>query len=360
MLMISIIFILIYTWIVYPGTMFVLAKLRKNQPFTVSAKGSIHQSPSSLTIIIPAHNCETTIAKKILNCLSLRHSESSKIIVISDGSSDRTCDIVRQSTSNQVELIELKERSGKSHAQNVAIEQAVSDFILLTDVDSDLREDALEILFDAYMKYPRTGCVGGKISFNRPNLLQRLYWRFENGLRSAESIAGSLVSISGAAILMKREHFKLLDKDTGDDMVIPLDLKLDQGLRSIYTDTAIVNDQLASKSMDIFNSRRRITSRNCLAISRRKRLLNPLRFPLTSITLLSHKLLRWLTPIFGIILAVLVLTKIEWQPLPVAGIAVIVLFAYLFIPQVKVFLAETFGLIAGIADFIRGRTPTYY
>lgn len=99
----------------------------------------------TIDVVIPAHN-EEALLGKTLAALSLI-DEISSIIVVDDGSTDRTPEIAR---SHSATLISLVRNQGKSAALMAGVQAAKSEFILM--VDADLGESAGEVtkLIHAY------------------------------------------------------------------------------------------------------------------------------------------------------------------------------------------------------------------
>lgn len=127
--------VLLWTYALFPLV------LRLLRPFyRPIRKGKLEPS---ISIILPTYNEESTIAKKIENTLWLDYPEYKKeIIVVDSASTDRTVDEARKFT--KVKTIRENERLGKSHALNVALQNASGDIVLVTDVDSfSVRKDAL-------------------------------------------------------------------------------------------------------------------------------------------------------------------------------------------------------------------------
>jgi len=344
--------LLIYTWALYPAIIIGSSRLRKKT-------NTIGKSDLSTTVVIPVYNGELSIKQKIENCLELEHPQELNIVVVSDGSTDQTCDQVKSFKHPNIKLIQLPERMGKSFAQNAGVEASTSETILFTDVESILEKSALTDLLARISSDSNVACVGGRIAFRNPNIVQKLYWLYENKLRDAESKLGLLTSISGAAFLVRVDKFTKLDADTGDDMVIPLDLKLHHGMQTVFVDSVIASDQLAHIETDILNSRRRITRRNLLVIARRKRLLNIFKSPATSLSILSHKLLRWFTPfcLIGLFVTGIIEVYRFTGPSTTIFLSALTLMA---IYKSRSLRMEITGLLLGTIDFIRGARTTFY
>ena len=101
-----------------------------------------------LSVIIPCYNEEGRIVKtlrEIDKYLSLQ-SYDSEIIVVSDGSKDRTAEVVRgmMSEIKNLRLIDNKENHGKGYVVRQAILEARGDYRLFTDADNSTSIDHVE------------------------------------------------------------------------------------------------------------------------------------------------------------------------------------------------------------------------
>ncbi len=87
-----------------------------------------------ISVIIPSFNRESTLIRA-LNSVLNQSSKADEVIVVDDGSSDNTSDIVRQQFPS-VKIIHQANR-GVSHARNTGIKQAQFDWIALLDSDDE-------------------------------------------------------------------------------------------------------------------------------------------------------------------------------------------------------------------------------
>ena len=111
------------------------------------------------TVIIPAYNRERFIAKAIESVLA-QTLQPEDIIVVDDGSTDRTAEIVR-SYENSVKLIQIENNgSGPSRPRNIGIEAAKSKYITLLDSDDYFLPTLLERHEQIQTHYPDIGLVG--------------------------------------------------------------------------------------------------------------------------------------------------------------------------------------------------------
>lgn len=285
-----------YTWLVYAPLIWFLSRLFPC--FIVPSESTLQPSVS---IILPVHQEEKCLAAKLQNCLELKYPRDLlEILIVSDHSTDNTERIAAEFSArdSRIRLFRTPGRAGKSNAQNLAAREARGDILFLTDANTHAGPDVLELLASNFSD-PRVGLAGATVHFSEPtNAIgtgQGLYWRYELFLRRAESDLGILATASGAALAMRRCLFRPMQEMYGDDCVLPLDVRL-QGYRVLHDSRPVVFDSMPHSIEGELRARVRMTARNWTGTLSRPALLNPLRFPLTSWGLVSHKLLRWLTP----------------------------------------------------------------
>ena len=200
---------------------------------------------------------------------------------------------------------------GKSAVQNFAAQNARGEILFLTDAEACARTDALQVIISNFAD-AQVGLVTATVYLGEPvNAIakgQGLYWRYELFLRQAESDLATLATSSGAALAMRRELFVPMEQYYGDDCILPLDVRL-QGYRVIQEPRAIVCDTFPHSLEGELRARARMVARNWTGTWSRPAVLNPWRFPGTAWGLVSHKLLRWLTPFF--LMALLVATTVS-------------------------------------------------
>ncbi len=287
-----------YGWVGYP-----LLILALRSSFARRGNRTERSMDPFVSVIIPVHNEALRIALKLENCLELLYpNDRMEILVVSDGSTDRTEEIVRGFMVHDSRILWLQSnsRAGKSSAQNLAAARARGDIFFFTDANTATAPNILRTIIDD-LTDPTVGLVTAAVHFGRPEDAvekgQGLYWRYELFLRSVESDLGILATGSGQALAVRRELFRSLPARYGDDCIMPLDVRL-QGFKVIQDREATVYDELPHSIEGELRARIRMTARNWSGTLSRPALLNPLRFPLTALGLVSHRLLRWLTPFF--------------------------------------------------------------
>ncbi len=298
----------IYSWVLYPCIVISAAALsrfsRHRRPtYLQHSSGKANTDElMSVSVILPVYQGAHRIAQKLDELLRIDYPRDKlEIIVVSDGSTDATLAIAQSYESEGVRVFANDENRGKSAAQNFAIAKAKGQLVLFTDVEAALPVHSL-LKLGAAFRDRSVGCATGRVHMGNAawdsSKAQGAYWRIEDRVRAAESELRILASASGCVMLLRKDALKMLDDDTGDDFIIPLDLAL-IGLRTVAVQDVVAEDRWPSRGlMSELRVRRRITCRNLLGVARRFRLLNVFSFGLISWALLSHKVLRWFTPIF--------------------------------------------------------------
>ncbi len=289
---------IVYTWAGYPVLLWALRRFFERPV----ARDSAGTRPS-VSIIVAVYNGEKHIAAKLEDCLGMEYPrERLEILVVSDGSTDRTEEITEEFTSRdaRIRLLRGAGRMGKSGVQNLAAQAAKGEILFFTDVEAQTQPDALELLVSNFAD-PQVGLVTATIYLgelsNAVAQGQGCYWRYELFLRQGESDLGTLATASGAALAIRRAAFVPIKTCYGDDCVLPLVVRL-QGYRVVHDSRASVFDTFPHSIDGELRARIRMVARNWTGILSQPAVLNPLHFPGTAWGLVSHKLLRWLTPFF--------------------------------------------------------------
>ncbi len=180
----------------------------------------------TVSILIAVHNGEQFLAAKLDSVLALRYPKDLlQILVLSDGSTDRTEEIARQYEARGVELLALP-KGGKPAALNAGIARSHGEILVLTDVRQVLEQDSVAQLV-ACFDDPSVGVVSGDLLMRRSdNLEQRtfpIYWRYERWIRKQQGKLDSMLSATGPFYSIRRELAVVMPEDTLlDDMYLPL------------------------------------------------------------------------------------------------------------------------------------------
>jgi cellulose synthase/poly-beta-1,6-N-acetylglucosamine synthase-like glycosyltransferase len=262
----------------------------------------------SVSVIVPAHNEESTIEAKLNSLIEFDYPrELVEILVGSDGSSDKTEDIVQRFRHEGVGLISFPRQQGKSAMQNGLVAAASGEVLVFTDADSLVQRTALRHIVENF-EDSRVGLVTGHARYSNASETrvaenESLYLRYDTWLRERESERGILAMASGSLFAIRRSLWEPLDPTLGDDFVLPLSVAR-AGLHNVIDTRAITLTHLAQdRPGSMLGMKIRIINKDLRALLIHRELLNPIRHGAVAVGLWSHKLLRWLVPYF--LLAVL-------------------------------------------------------
>jgi cellulose synthase/poly-beta-1,6-N-acetylglucosamine synthase-like glycosyltransferase len=296
--------LLLYAYVLYPAGLYVLAasRSRRSDPDGERAQGA----PPSLSVLVAAYNEERCIAQKIQNFFECRYAGEVELIVISDGSSDRTAQLAEAMASDRVRVIRQSERRGKGVAVNTAADAARGDLLVFTDANAMFAPDALEKIARPF-RDQSIGLVTG-VSRYPGETIGSAYQRYEQLLKRLESRLGVVAGADGALYAIRRELFKPLDPALINDFVHPIVTSI-AGAKSVMAGDAVALEEFSASGE--FARQVRMVSQAALVYFR---MLPELVFNgqwRSIVVLTSHKLLRWLTaPLLAIgVLATLPLAR---------------------------------------------------
>ena len=257
----------------------------------------------SISVIVPAHNEESTIEAKIISLIGADYPrELVEILIGSDGSSDKTEDIVQRFRHEGVGLISFPRQHGKSAMQNGLVAAASGEILVFTDADSLVEPSALRRIVENF-EDGRVGLVTGHAEYSNASETnvtknESLYLRYDTWLRERESELGTLAMASGSLFAIRRSLWEPLDPALGDDFVLPL-LVARAGLHNVIDRRVKALTHLAQdRPGSMVRMKTRIINKDLRALLIDRELLNPIRHGALAAGLWSHKLLRWLVPYF--------------------------------------------------------------
>lgn len=295
--------LVIYIYVGYAAGVFLLAPiLRRNV-----SKADIEPS---ITVVISAFNEEQEIKDTVLNKLSQDYpSERLEVIVVSDGSTDRTDDIVRglvARSGGRLRLLCQEPRQGKTQALNMALHHTSADIVVFADANSIYAPNALRSLVRSFAD-PSVGYVTGQMIYTNPTDAgigegSGMYMSYENVLRTLETRLGSIVGVDGGIDAIRRKLYAPMRPDQLPDFLLPLSV-VEQGKRVVYEPDAVVYEPALASATDEFQMRVRVSLRALWALYDKRNLLNPFRYPLFAWQLISHKVLRYgaFLPLLGLV-----------------------------------------------------------
>lgn len=284
----------VYVYFGYPALLWIVSRLRPRPAASADITPAV-------TFIIPAYNEESVIGEKIENTLALDYpSQQIEVLIVSNGSTDRTNEIVRSCKDPRVHLLALS-RPGKMQALNEGAAAARGEILVFTDADFLLDAHSL-LRLTSHFADPRVGGVCG----SRNTRVRRegdatgegegLYARWDKWQKTLESKIGSVFAADGLLYAIRRAlYVPITDIHAADDIAISTRIPL-QGYRLLFDPEATAYERADVHAEQELARRIRVTNHSVRAILGLGRHLFTHGF--YSLELVSHKLVRHLVPFF--------------------------------------------------------------
>jgi len=323
-----------YPFVFYPVLLGWLARGRQKgvEKSLDAAEKSPCATNTTVAFVICALNEEKIIRQKIENALAMRYPEDKlRIVLVSDGSTDATAAIAREYAGPRLELIERKQRRGKVANLNEVVMARTEQVVAFSDANVLYEPDALSKLI-ARLEDPTIGCVSGKVILTETTEdLQKSeasYYSLEWTLQDRASRFYSMVGADGAMYALRRELFRPCPNDTViEDLVIPVGV-VRQGYRVVFEPGAVAWERGVTSLPEEFKRKTRIAAGAAQGVLRGNAL--PLGAPARFwFVFVSHKLLRWFSPLVGLLALGLALSAPRrlFPEMVLAGFAVLSLLA---------------------------------
>jgi len=294
-------FIIIYTFFLYPVFVFILAKFINN-PIKTSPDES-----KKIAVVIAAYNEEDTIEDAINSILNSGYpNEKISIYIGLDGSTDSTYSILQklQKKNSNIQIFQF-ERAGKNNTLNKLMEKITEEFVFFLDADLRVQSNTFQHLISILQAENVYGVMIPVKIINQDNADtggtgEILYQKFDAFIRYNESLIFSTANSLGTLYGVRREALSPIPDDKVCDDLFRVFHIISLRKRFIF-DTKYSVIEIRTKSLNKeLNRRIRLVSGGLSTLKSVKEILSP-KYGLMSLFVISHKLLRWLTPIFMII-----------------------------------------------------------
>jgi biofilm PGA synthesis N-glycosyltransferase PgaC len=204
----------------------------------------------AVTAVMVVRNEEAIVARKLDNLLALDYPPAKlDVVVVSDGSSDRTpailADYARDSGARtRVRAVVKPVSQGKAAGLNDAIQLATGELLLFTDARQQIESGALRLLIENFAD-SEVGAASGELMLGDPTsgetgMGMGLYWRIEKKVRELESASGSVAGATGALYCARRSLLDASPLPEGtilDDVLLPMQI-VRQGSRVVFDSRA--------------------------------------------------------------------------------------------------------------------------
>jgi len=290
-----------YAYFGYPALLELLSLARRaTVPAGPPPAGGGDAWPS-ISVTIPAYNEERAIAATLDAVLATDYPAARRqILVVSDGSTDRTDEIVRGYAGRGVELLRMPVRGGKIAAENAARAHLRGDVVVNTDASVRIGPGALKPLV-AWFADPTVGVASGRdVSVARLdrdlNVGESGYVGYEMWVRDLETRCGSIVGASGCFYAIRKPlHVTDFPPALSRDFACAL-IAREHGYRAVSVREAVCFVPRIHSLHGEYRRKVRTLVRGLQTLWYKRALLNPLRYGAFAWMLASHKLVRWLAP----------------------------------------------------------------
>jgi cellulose synthase/poly-beta-1,6-N-acetylglucosamine synthase-like glycosyltransferase len=301
LLVIALVLVLLifHSYVLFPFILNLLAK-GKMQNDVVFEKND-PQLPT-VAILLAVYNEESVIEEKIKSTFATTYPVSKiKLYIGSDASTDKTNEIIQQYAERYpIELTIFAGRTGKSSIINALSEIALGDVFVLTDANVFFHADTMYHLCKHY-KNEKIAQVGGNIINSRVkvdgiSVQEKSYLSRENKIKYQEGVLwGAMIGAFGGCYSIRRDFFvKVPHNFLMDDFYISMNV-LEKKKWAINELDAKCEEDVSNILSEEFRRKIRISAGNFQNLNRYKGLLrNP--FSGVGFSFLSHKVIRWYTP----------------------------------------------------------------
>jgi len=269
----------------YPILLFVIANRKKD--FVQFRKKTIRD----VSVLVAAHNEETCIKERVENLKANGSWRNVEIIVVSDGSTDKTAELAEKAGAHVIE----KERAGKISALYKAISESKGEALVVTDANTIFLPGAIDLLVDP-LEDTRVGITAGDLILENDDETassrgESIYWKYETWIKRNASNAGLLLMGAGGIYAVRKENWPMnIPADTADDSYVPLSLHKN-GFMNIFVPEARAKERAGTLMKEEWNRRIRMVAQDTKVAA-------ALSFGLpnkkTFFALVSQKVLRWL------------------------------------------------------------------
>lgn len=293
----------LYAYAAYPLLVWTLARVRR---VVLSGRNGARREPGvtswpHVSILVPAHNAEATLAETLERILALDYpAQYRQIIVASDASTDGTDSIARSYAHRCVELVRLAERRGKTATENYARARFRGEIVVTVDASILLPPGSLKALVKPFLD-PEVGVASGRdVSVARQGESgtsgESGYVGYEMWVRDQETAVYGIVGASGCFYAERAELYeRYVPEHLSRDFISAL-VAREHDFRAVSVKDAICYVPRTPSFTGEYRRKVRTITRGIATLWHKRSLLNPFRYGVFAWMLGSHKVARWLVP----------------------------------------------------------------
>ncbi len=310
-------FIITWAMIGYPISLKIIGKLYKSRKL----KKDYNFQPT-VTVMVVAHNEEKVISEKLNNIINLDYPKDKiEFLIASDNSTDKTNKIVRDFIAKyqdyKIKLYEVKERKGKTNAQNEAQKTVSTEFLVMTDANSIMDKNSVKELMAAFTT-DDIAYVTGRLSIVNQEAsdvsnAEASYWDSDLTAREIEGRIQTITAGNGALYACRTKDYYDFDPIQCHDSAMPILYGL-QGKRAIANHDAIAYEKAGEVVEDEFARKVRMNRVILAHILPSIKILNVFKYKWFTYFYLGHRTCRYLLWISHLIVIVsnALLVKESW------------------------------------------------
>lgn len=286
-------FVIFYIYFGYP---FILWLIPTKHNIKDKRYNETEENLPKVSLIIAAYNEEKVIEEKIKNSLELDYPpEKFEILIGSDGSSDKTAEIINQYKDNRLSFYNFQQRRGKTSVLNDLVPKAKGEIIVFSDANAIYQKDAIKKLV-RHFEDKSIGAVSGDCKLINPSYSygtsEGLYYKYERFIQEKESLINSSIGVDGAIYAIRKELFKSPSNNIIlDDLTISMEIAK-KGYKVIIDSTALAFEKASPDWKDEFRRKTRIGAGIVQCLKQKEGIPN-FSNKLLFWQYISHRLLRW-------------------------------------------------------------------
>jgi cellulose synthase/poly-beta-1,6-N-acetylglucosamine synthase-like glycosyltransferase len=307
------VFLILYTYLFYPIVLLSISSIIQGTQDSVymfdkkERRGGDAIDWPTVAVVISAFNEEKHIVGRIQNLLAQDYpADKLKIYIGSDGSTDNTVALASSIKDDRLLLFDYPVNRGKVSVLNELLSNVKQSVVVFSDANAFFQPDALKKLTRHFVGGHIAGVCGelNLVNKNSGDNQDGVYWRLERFLKFHESKINGFLGANGAIYALKRECCRPLPVDTIiDDFTMFMRAAL-EGHKTLYDAEAVAEEEIVSTMSGEYGRRVRIGTGNYQAFFRLLQAFHP-KHKLRVFTYISHKVIRWFTPHFMLMLLII-------------------------------------------------------
>jgi cellulose synthase/poly-beta-1,6-N-acetylglucosamine synthase-like glycosyltransferase len=264
-----------------------------------------HEHYPRVSLIIPCYNEEKVIRDKLNNILALDYPKDKLQVLIASESNDATNSIVREYADSNIKLYEYDKRLGKTVILYNTVPHADGEILVFSDANVLLKNDCIKKIASNFYD-ESVGAVTGLLTISNVKASniswgENNYRKYETVLRRSSGESGRVLNPDGAIFAIKKNLYSPINPQRGDDFELVIRVLLNNKY-SVMEPEAVAYENASITPEAEINRKIRMVSwflKSSMILLKEM----ALKFRLDLIfQLISHKILRWFTPYFFIIL----------------------------------------------------------